>query len=145
LTEKLILLVENNPDDEMLTLLAFRKNKGKSHVMVCHDGAEALDYLFGSGKHAHRDTTTMPDIILLDLMLPKLHGLDVLKEIRQHPRTQRIPVIIFSSSLEARDLINAYDLGANSYIRKPLDLGKLIEIVRELELYWFTMNQPAPL
>ena len=140
----IILLVEDNPDDEALTLRALRKNKILNEVVVARDGAEALDYLFGSGAYAGRDTSVMPQIILLDLKLPKVDGLKVLERIRADERTKLLPVIILTSSKEEQDLIEGYSLGANSYIRKPVDFGQFTEAIRLLGLYWFVLNEPPP-
>jgi two-component system, response regulator len=139
-----ILLVEDNPDDEALTLRALKKNNIKNEVIVAHDGAEALDYLFGTGKHAGRDTSVMPQLILLDLKLPKVDGFEVLRKMRADPRTKLLPVVILTSSNEELDRINGYDLGANSYIRKPVEFNGFIEAVRQLGLYWLILNQTAP-
>ncbi len=140
----IILLVEDNPDDEALTLRAFKKNKILNEVVVARDGAEALDYLFGTGAYAGRDTSVMPQIILLDLKLPKVDGLKVLERIRADERTKLLPVIILTSSKEEQDLIEGYSLGANSYIRKPVDFGQFTEAIRLLGLYWFVLNEPPP-
>ena len=140
----IILLVEDNPDDEALTLRAFKKNKILNEVVVARDGAEALDYLFGTGAYAGRDTSVMPQIILLDLKLPKVDGLKVLERIRADERTKLLPVVILTSSKEEQDLISGYNLGANSYIRKPVDFGQFTEAIRLLGLYWFVLNEPPP-
>lgn len=142
--DKPILLVEDNPDDEALTLRALRKNNIKNEVIVAHDGAEALDYLFGTGAYAGRDTNEMPQVILLDLKLPKVDGFEVLAKLRADERTKRLPVVILTSSNEEQDRINGYDLGANSYIRKPVEFGSFIEAVKQLGLYWLILNQIAP-
>jgi len=142
---KTILLVEDNSDDEALTLRALKKNNIQNEVVVAHDGAEALDYLFGTGAHVSRDTSVMPAVILLDLKLPKLDGLEVLRRIRAHARTQLLPVVILTSSQEEQDIVNGYRLGANSYIRKPVDFSKFTEAVRQLGLYWLLLNEPPPL
>ncbi len=135
---KTILLVEDNPDDEMLTLRAFRKHKIANPVIVAHDGQEAVDYLFDSGKR-------QPSIILLDLKLPKIGGLEVLKRLRADPRTELVPVIILTSSNEDSDLLSGYKLGCNSYIRKPVDFDKFVDAVGQLGLYWLVFNEPPPL
>lgn len=142
--DKIILLVEDNPDDEALTLRALAKNNIKNEVVVARDGAEALDYLFATGAYASRDTSTMPQVTLLDLKLPKVDGLEVLRRIRADKRTRCLPVVILTSSNEEKDLINGYSLGANSYIRKPVDFGQFIEAVRQLGLYWLVLNEPPP-
>lgn len=139
-----ILLVEDNPDDEALTLRALNKNNIKNALVVAHDGTEALDYLFGRGKYEGRDTRVMPHVILLDLKLPKLDGFDVLRAIRADERTKLLPVVILTTSTEEQDRINGYGLGANSYIRKPVEFGAFIEAVKQLGLYWLILNQTAP-
>jgi two-component system response regulator len=139
-----ILLVEDNPDDEALTLRALKKNNIKNEVIVAHDGAEALDYLFGTGMYAGRDTQIMPQVILLDLKLPKVDGFEVLRQMHSDPRTKLVPVVILSSSNEELDRTAGYDLGANSYIRKPVEFNDFIEAVRQLGLYWLILNRTAP-
>jgi two-component system response regulator len=139
-TSKSILLIEDNPDDVALTLRAFKKNKIMNTVIVAKDGAEALDYLFCTGEYADRDIEDTPQIILLDLKLPKINGLEVLKKIRDDDRTKLLPVIILTSSKEQQDLLDGYSLGANSYIRKPVDFEQFIEAVRQLGLYWLVLN-----
>jgi two-component system, response regulator len=139
-----ILLVEDNSDDEELTLRALKKNKIHNEVMVARDGVEALDYLFGTGVHAGRDLALMPQLILLDLKLPKIDGLQVLQRLRADPRTRLLPVVILTSSKEQQDLIEGYSLGANSYVRKPVDFTQFIEAVRQLGLYWLVLNELAP-
>ncbi len=141
---KIILLVEDNPDDEALTLRALKKNNIMNEVVVARDGAEALDYLFSRGAHADRDPHKQPAITLLDLKLPKVDGLEVLKQIRANPSTQLLPVVILTSSKEEQDLANGYRLGANSYIRKPVDFGQFMEAVRSLGLYWLVLNESPP-
>lgn len=141
---KIILLVEDNPDDEALTLRALKKNNIMNEVVVARDGVEALDYLFCRGVHADRDPQIQPALILLDLKLPKVDGLDVLREIRANPSTQLLRVVILTSSKEEQDLINGYRLGANSYIRKPVDFGQFMEAVRQLGLYWLVLNETPP-
>ena len=141
---KKILLVEDNPDDEALTLRALKKNNIANKVIVARDGVEALDYLFGEGTHEGRDLSDQPQVILLDLKLPKVDGLEVLKRIREDDRTRRLPVVILTTSNEDRDIFRSYDLGANSYIRKPVDFGQFMEAVRQLGLYWLILNIKAP-
>ena len=141
---KIILLVEDNPDDEALTLRALKKNNILNEVIVARDGAEAMDYLFGIGKYAGRDLSNMPQVILLDLKLPKIDGMEVLRRIRADERTELLPVVILTSSKEERDLINGYKLGANSYIRKPVDFDQFREAVKQLKLYWLVINEPPP-
>jgi CheY-like chemotaxis protein len=142
--EKIILLVEDNPDDITLTLRALKKNSIFNEVVVAKDGVEALDYLFGTGIYAGRDTSVMPVVTLLDLKLPKIDGFEVLKRVRSNERTKLIPVVILTSSKEDDDLINGYSLGANSYIRKPVDFEQFTEAIRELGLYWILINEPPP-
>jgi len=142
--DKVILLVEDNPDDEALTLRALKKNNVKNEVVVARDGAEALEYLFGSGKYAGRDASVIPQFVLLDLKLPKLDGLEVLRRLRENPRTKLLPVVILTTSNEERDRFAGYDLGANSYIRKPVDFDQFIEAVRQLGLYWLILNEMPP-
>jgi CheY-like chemotaxis protein len=141
---KIIFLVEDNPDDEALTLRAFKKNNIGNEVVVARDGAEALDYFFGTGAHAGRDMRVVPAITLLDLKLPKVDGLEVLRRLRGDERTKLLPVVILTSSKEDQDLINGYRLGANSYIRKPVDFGQFVEAVRQLGLYWLVLNESPP-
>ncbi len=141
---KIILLVEDNPDDEALTIRAFRKNNIGNEVIVARDGVEALDYLFGAGKYEGRDTADLPQVVLLDLKLPKLDGLEVLRRIRADERTHYLPVVILTSSKEDQDLINGYRLGANSYVRKPVNFEEFIEAARQLGLYWLLLNEPPP-
>ncbi|MEH2247886.1 response regulator [Nostoc sp.] len=140
----MILLVEDNPDDEALTLRALKKNNILNEVVVAHDGVEALDYLFGKGVYADRDMSVMPHLILLDLKLPKMDGLEVLRHLRTDDRTKILPVVILTSSKEEQDLINGYSLGANSYVRKPVDFSQFSESVRQLGLYWFVLNESPP-
>jgi two-component system response regulator len=139
--EKFILLVEDNPDDEALTLRALKKNNILNEVIVARDGVEALDYLFGTGQHEGRDTSQQPELILLDLKLPKIDGLEVLKRLRADDRTALQPVVVLTTSSEEQDIISSYELGANSYIRKPVDFNQFIEAVGCLGLYWLVLNQ----
>ena len=140
-----ILLVEDNPDDEALTLRAFKKNNIKNDVVVAHDGVEALDYLFGTGAFAGRDSSEPPAVVLLDIKLPKIDGLEVLSRLRADERTKLTPVVILTSSKEEQDLIRGYSLGANSYVRKPVDFSEFMDAVRQLGMYWLVLNEPAPL
>ena len=141
MSEKHILLVEDNPDDVELTLRAFKKNHIMNSLQVVTDGAEALEYLFGTGKYAGRDTSRQPTVILLDLKLPKVDGLEVLKAIRADERTKLLPVVVLTSSKEEMDIMNVYASGANSYIRKPVEFEKFIEAVGQLGLYWLLLNE----
>jgi len=144
MNDKIIMLVEDNEMDEALTLRDLKKNNIKNEVVVAHDGAEALDYLFARGAHAGRDPAATPMLVLLDLKLPKLDGLEVLKQLRADPMTKLLPVVILTSSTEQRDLIEGYSLGANSYVRKPVDFTQFAEAVRQLGLYWLILNEPPP-
>ena len=142
--EQTILLVEDNPDDELLMLRALAKNDVTGGVIVAHDGVEALDYLFASGAHAERDAESMPRLILLDLQLPRLNGLEVLERVRSDERTRLLPVVILTSSNERQDMLKGYGLGANSYVRKPVDFGEFIGTVEQLKRYWLTLNEAPP-
>jgi CheY-like chemotaxis protein len=142
--DRTILLVEDNPDDEALTLRALKKNNIRNEVVVAHDGVEALDYLFGTGAYAGRDTEILPMVILLDLKLPKIDGLEVLRRLRVDEHTKFTPVVVLTSSREEQDLINSYSFGCNSYIRKPVDFVQFVEAVRQLGLYWLGLNEPPP-
>ncbi len=139
-----ILLVEDNPDDEALTLRAFKKNQIMNEVVVARDGAEALDYLFATGPYAGRDVSVMPAMTLLDLKLPKVDGLEVLRRIRADERTKLLPIVILTSSREEQDMVSGYNLGANSYVRKPVDFVQFSEAVRQLGVYWLLLNEPPP-
>lgn len=139
-----ILLIEDNPDDEALTLRAFRKNNVTNEVVVARDGVEALDYLFGTGAYAQRDVTLLPQVVILDLKLPKIDGLEVLRRLRAAPQTRLLPVVILTSSNEERDLLQGYGLGANSYVRKPIDFAEFVDAVRHLGLYWLLLNEGPP-
>ena len=142
--EKMILLVEDNPDDEALTLRALKKNNISNRVAVAHDGVEALDFLFCTGTYAGRNPNEMPQVILLDLKLPKIDGMEVLRRIRADERTHLLPVVILTSSKEEQDLANGYGYGANSYVRKPVDFNQFVDAVRHLGLYWLVLNEPLP-
>lgn len=141
MNKKIILLVEDNRDDEELTLMAFEQSEIMNEVAVVRDGAEALDYLFKTGKHANRALSDLPAVILLDLKLPKISGLEVLKRIRADAQTQLVPVVILTTSKEEEDIINSYKLGCNSYIRKPVNFTEFIEAARKLGLYWLGLNE----
>lgn len=136
-----VLLVEDNPDDEALTLRAFRKSNLTNAIVVARDGVEALDYLFGTGTYAGRNVEDLPQLVLLDLKLPKVDGLEVLQRIRESDITKTLPVVILTSSKEQEDLLTSYSLGANSYIRKPVDFNQFIQAVQQLGLYWLVLNQ----
>lgn len=142
--DAVILLVEDNPRDETLTLRALEKSNVANRVVVARDGVEALDYLLARGDYAYRDIEDTPQVILLDLKLPRMDGLEVLSEIRNDPRIKLVPVVILTSSLEEQDMVRGYGLGANSYIRKPVDFRQFTEAVRQLGMYWLLMNQPPP-
>lgn len=142
--DKVILLVEDNSRDEALTRRALKKSNIVNEVVVARDGVEALDYLFGTGSNAGPDMTVTPQLILLDLKLPKLNGLQVLQKIREDERTKRLPVVVFTSSSEEEDMIKSYDLGANSYVRKPVDFEQFLEATKQLGLYWLVLNEAAP-
>lgn len=142
--KRIILLVEDNPDDVELTLRAFKQNNISNKVVVAKDGVEALDYLFGQGLYAGRDVQNTPVVTLLDLKLPKINGMDVLKTIRQNEVTKLLPVVILTSSTQEIDLINGYKLGANSYVKKPVDFTQFVEAIKTLGLYWLLWNEPPP-
>ena len=141
---RIILLVEDNPDDIELTLRAFKRSKVANEIVVARDGAEALDYLFASGAYAGRDVGATPEVVLLDLKLPKIDGLDVLRRMRADERTRRTPVVVLTSSNEEKDIVSSYDLGANSFVRKPVDFTQFIDAAKQLGLYWLVLNEPAP-
>ncbi|HEX4971460.1 MAG TPA: response regulator [Steroidobacteraceae bacterium] len=145
MSERYILLVEDNPDDEELTLLSLRKNNLAHDIVVVRDGVEAIDFLFANGQYASRDVAQVPTVILLDLKLPKLDGLGVLKRLRADPRTRTLPVVVLTSSSQDADVIASYNLGANSYVRKPVEFGAFVEAVSSLGLYWVLLNRPPPL
>jgi two-component system response regulator len=141
---KVILLVEDNPDDEALTLRAFEKNNISNRIVVVRDGAEALDWLFKRGRYRDRSEPD-PQLVLLDLKLPKVDGLEVLRQLRDDSRTKLLPVVILTSSKEESDLLRSYELRANSYIRKPVDFTRFVDSVRELGMYWLVLNEPPPM
>ena len=145
LESKMILLVEDNADDEALTLRALKKNNIRNKVHIARDGAEALDFLFCTGIYADRDPREMPQVTLLDLKLPKVDGLEVLRRLRADNRTHMLPIVILTSSTEERDLVEGYKFGANSYMRKPVDFNGFLEAVRQLGLYWLVVNEIPPL
>jgi len=143
-SNRIILLVEDNPRDEELTIRALKKSNVLNPIVVARDGAEALDYLHARGAHAERDASSLPQLVLLDLKLPKVDGLEVLRELRGDPRTALLPVVVLTSSVEEQDLLRSYSLGANSYVRKPVDFVQFIEAVRQLGLYWLVLNEAPP-
>ncbi len=142
--EKTILVVEDNPDHLELTLLTLQENGIRNQIAVAHDGVEALDYLFGEGKHAGRDTTQQPEVVLLDLKLPKLTGLEVLQRMRADARTAFVPVVMLTSSSEEEDIIASYKNGANSFVRKPVDFGEFTDKLRQVKVYWLLVNESRP-
>jgi two-component system response regulator len=144
ITNRTILLVEDNPDDEELTLRALSRNNISNQVVVVRDGQEAVDWLEGTGLHAGRDPLNIPALILLDLKLPKIDGLDVLRRLRANPRTALVPVVILTSSKEDRDRASGYQSGANSYVQKPVDFTSFVDAVRQLGMYWLMLNEPPP-
>jgi two-component system response regulator len=144
MSEPVILLVEDNPDDQELTLRALKKNNISNRIVVAQDGVEALDYLFCAGTYADRDINEQPQMVLLDLKLPKVDGFEVLRKLRADNRTRLLPVIILTSSKEQQDIVNGYGLGANSYVRKPVDFQQFVEAVQQLGLYWLVLNERAP-
>jgi CheY-like chemotaxis protein len=142
---RIILLVEDNPNDVKLTMHAFEQSNISIEIVVVGDGEEAIDYLFATGRHARRDPKVMPEVILLDMKLPKIDGLGVLRRLRADERTRRLPVVILTSSKEEKDVTSSYNLGANSFVRKPVDYDQFIDAARHLSLYWLVMNEPPPL
>jgi two-component system response regulator len=140
-----ILLVEDNPDDELLTMRAFRRNHIVNDVDVVRDGQEALDFLLCSGAWSHRDPCDLPQVVLLDLKLPKIDGLEVLRRLRANDRTKSLPIVVLTSSSEESDIVASYDLGANSYVRKPVDFSEFCSAVKDLGMYWLMLNEPNPL
>jgi CheY-like chemotaxis protein len=142
--EKMILLVEDNPDDEALTMRALKASKLANEIVITRDGNEALEFMFGTGKYEGRDVSYTPAVVLLDLKLPKLSGLEVLERLRADPRTKLVPVVVLTSSSEDEDMLRSYQLGANSYVRKPVVFGKFADAVSQLGLYWVLLNQLPP-
>ena len=142
--EKMILLVEDNPDDEALTMRALKQSKLANEIVIARDGNEALEFMFGTGKFEGRDVSHTPAVVLLDLKLPKLSGLEVLERLRADPRTKLVPVVVLTSSSEDEDMLRSYQLGANSYVRKPVVFGKFADAVSQLGLYWVLLNQLPP-
>ncbi|HLA34547.1 MAG TPA: response regulator [Rhodocyclaceae bacterium] len=145
MNDKVILLIEDNPSDIGFTQRAFKKSAISNKIVVAEDGQEALDYLFSTGAHSRRDIAETPILILLDLKLPRIDGLEVLRRIRADSRTRRIPVVILTSSSEEEDIAAGYDLGTNSYIRKPVDFQRFAEVVKQLGMYWLVINEPPPI
>jgi CheY-like chemotaxis protein len=143
-SHKVILLVEDNPDDEALAIRALKRHHIGNEIVVAHDGVEALDYLFGTGIYGDRDITNKPSVVLLDLKLPRIDGLEVLRRVREDPRTKFLPVVVLTTSSEEGDLINSYSLGCNSYICKPVDFVQFSEAIRQLGMYWLLMNEAPP-
>jgi CheY-like chemotaxis protein len=141
---RVILLVEDNSDDVELTVRAFEKCKVVNQIVVARDGGEALEYLFATGAHEGRDITLMPEVVLLDLNLPRVDGLDVLRRMRADGRTRRLPVVVLTSSNEEQNLVRSYDLGANSFVRKPVDFAAFVRAAQQLGLYWLALNEPPP-
>jgi two-component system, response regulator len=139
--DKMILLVEDNPDDEALTIRALKKNNIGNRLAVVRDGVEAIDFLFCNGTYKDRDAKDTPQVVLLDLKLPKMDGLEVLRRIRENESTRLLPVVILTSSKEEQDILKGYKLGANSYVRKPVDFDQFVEAVRQLGLYWLVLNE----
>lgn len=144
MNERLLLLVEDNPDHEELTLRTLRQNKVANRIVVARDGVQALDFLFGTGEFAGRDTAQQPEVVLLDLKLPKIDGLEVLERLRADPRTAVIPVVVLTSSSEEEDVMRSYKLGANSYVRKPVSFTQFTERLQQLQVYWLLVNEPSP-
>lgn len=142
--DKIILLVEDNPDDELLTVHALKENNITNEIIIARDGVEALDYLFCTGKYATRDAMLLPQLILLDLKLPKLDGLQVLKRIREDVRTRHLPVVVLTSSKEDQDIVDSYNLGANSYVPKPVDFDEFTDAAKQLGMYWLILNRTIP-
>lgn len=143
-SHRVILLVEDNPDDEALALRALKRHHIGNEIIVAHDGVEALDYLFGTGLYAGRDSRNKPSVVLLDLKLPRVDGLEVLRRLREHEITRLLPVVVLTTSSEEQDVLDSYSLGCNSYIRKPVDFLQFSEAIRQLGMYWLLMNEPPP-
>jgi CheY-like chemotaxis protein len=143
--DKVILLVEDNPDDEALAIRALKRHHVGNDIVIAHDGVEALDYLFGTGMYEGRDVGLKPSVVLLDLKLPRIDGLEVLRRIREDDRTRLLPVVVLTTSSEEQDLLDSYSLGCNSYIRKPVDFIQFSEAIRQLGMYWLLMNEAPPI
>ncbi|HTQ99384.1 MAG TPA: response regulator [Candidatus Acidoferrum sp.] len=144
MSNKMILLVEDNPDDEELTIRSLRRARISNEIVVARDGSEALEYLFGQGAHVDRDVDKQPALVLLDLKLPKFNGIDVLRQLRANPKTALIPVVILTSSSEEEDMLQSYRSGANSYVRKPVDFSAFVDAVTQLGIFWMLHNQQPP-
>jgi two-component system response regulator len=144
MSEKIILLVEDNQDDEALALLAFERSRIANQMIVVRDGQEVLDYFFGTEGQGGKDARVLPQVVLLDLKLPKVDGLEVLRRLRGDPRTRRLPIVVLTSSKEEEDLLRSYDFGANSYVRKPVDFNQFSEAIHQLQMYWLVLNEPPP-
>jgi CheY-like chemotaxis protein len=145
MSDKVILLVEDNPDDEALAIRALKRHHVGNTIVVAHDGVEALDYLFGTGLYAGRDVSLKPSVVLLDLKLPRVDGLEVLRRVREDDRTRLLPIVVLTTSSEEQDLLDSYSLGCNSYIRKPVDFIQFSEAIRQLGMYWLLMNEAPPI
>jgi len=143
--DKVILLVEDNPDDEALAIRALKRNHISNEIVVAHDGVEALEYLFGTGVYAGRDLRFKPAVVLLDLKLPRIDGIEVLRRLREDENNRLLPVVVLTTSSEEKDVLDSYSLGCNSYIRKPVDFLQFSEAVRQLGMYWLLMNEPPPI
>jgi CheY-like chemotaxis protein len=143
--DKVILLVEDNPDDEALAIRALKRHHVGNEIVVAHDGVEALEYLFGTGAYEGRDVNLKPSVVLLDLKLPRVDGLEVLRRVREDDRTRLLPVVVLTTSSEEQDLLDSYSLGCNSYIRKPVDFIQFSEAIRQLGMYWLLMNEAPPI
>ncbi len=143
--DKVILLVEDNPDDEALAIRALKRHHVGNEIVIAHDGVEALDYLFGKGLYEGRDVNLKPSVVLLDLKLPRVDGLEVLRQVRADDRTRLLPVVVLTTSSEEQDLLDSYSLGCNSYIRKPVDFIQFSEAIRQLGMYWLLMNEAPPI
>jgi two-component system response regulator len=144
LKNNVVLFVEDNKRDEMLTLRAFKKSNFANEIVVARNGVEALDYIFGTGEYSGRDTAGLPQMVLLDLKMPKMDGMEVLRRVRADERTKLLPIVIFTSSSEQEDIIKSYELGANSYVRKPVDFEQFAETTRQLGMYWLCLNETTP-